>query len=197
GEMAGGVAHDFNNILAAILGRAQLLLQSVDDPGIRRQLGVVEQAALDGAQTVRRVQEFTRVRQDERFETLDLNRVLHGVVELTRPAWEAGAKRRGVVVNLHLDLTASQSIAGAASELTLTFPIGAVAIEHGPSADGPAPMALRVLVADDEESVLTVLDEMLRGMGHQVTPALGGPAAVDALRHATFDVVFTDLGMPE
>jgi len=57
GEMAGGVAHDFNNILAAILGRTQLLLQSVDDPGIRRQLGVVEQAALDGAQTVRRVQE--------------------------------------------------------------------------------------------------------------------------------------------
>jgi signal transduction histidine kinase len=268
GEMAGGVAHDFNNILAAILGRTQLLLQSVDDPGIRRQLGVVEQAALDGAQTVRRVQEFTRVRQDERFETLDLNRVLYGVVELTRPAWEAGAKRRGVVVNLHLDLRASLPIAGAASELrevftnmvlnavdampaggelwiasadeggqvrvqvrdtgvgmdhetcarvfdpffttkevkgtglglsvaygivkrhrgridvrsgtgtgtefTLTFPTGAVPVELAPSADGPAPMALRALVADDEESVLTVLSEMLRGMGHQVTPRSAG-----------------------
>jgi len=291
GEMAGGVAHDFNNILAAILGRTQLLLQSVDDPGIRRQLGVVEQAALDGAQTVRRVQEFTRVRQDERFETLDLNRVLYGVVELTRPAWEAGAKRRGVVVNLHLDLKASDTIAGAASELrevftnmvlnavdampsggelwitsadepghvkvqvrdsgvgmdhdtrarvfdpffttkevkgtglglsvaygivkrhggridvhstpgegtefTLTFPTGVVPVALGPSADGPTPTALRALVADDEESVLTVLAEMLRGMGHQVTQALGGPAAVDLLRSATFDVVFTDLGMPE
>ena len=31
GEMAGGVAHDFNNILAAILGRTQLLLQGVSD----------------------------------------------------------------------------------------------------------------------------------------------------------------------
>jgi signal transduction histidine kinase len=291
GEMAGGVAHDFNNILAAILGRTQLLLQSVDDPGIRRQLGVVEQAALDGAQTVRRVQEFTRVRQDERFETLDLNRVLYGVVELTRPAWEAGAKRRGVVVNLHLDLKASQTIVGAASELrevftnmvlnavdampaggelwissadadgdvrvqvrdtgvgmdhdtrarvfdpffttkevkgtglglsvaygivkrhrghidvhsspgagtefTLTFPTGAIPMAHGPAADGPPPTALRALVADDEESVLTVLAEMLRGMGHQVTPALGGPAAIELLRHETYDVVFTDLGMPE
>ena len=52
-------------------------------------------AALDGAQTVRRVQEFTRVRQDERFETLDVNRVLYGVVELTRPAGEAGANVLG------------------------------------------------------------------------------------------------------
>ena len=121
GEMAGGVAHDFNNILAAILGRTQLLLQSVSDPEIRRQLGVVEQAALDGAQTVRRVQEFTRVRQDERFETLDVNRVLYGVVELTRPAWEAGAKRRGVVINLHLDFKATHTMAGAASELREVF----------------------------------------------------------------------------
>jgi len=291
GEMAGGVAHDFNNILAAILGRTQLLLQSVDDPGIRRQLGVVEQAALDGAQTVRRVQEFTRVRQDERFETLDVNRVLYGVVELTRPAWEAGVKRRGVVVNLHLDLKATRTIAGAASELgevftnmvlnavdampsggelwittadtpehvrvqvrdtgvgmdqetrarvfdpffttkevkgtglglsvaygivkrhrgnievhssrgsgtefTLTLPHGAIPVELGPAADGPAPTSLRALVADDEESVLSVLVEMLRGMGHQVTPALGGSAAIEVLRLETFDVVFTDLGMPD
>jgi signal transduction histidine kinase/CheY-like chemotaxis protein len=291
GEMAGGVAHDFNNILAAILGRTQLLLQSVSEPEIRRQLGVVEQAALDGAQTVRRVQEFTRVRQDERFETLDVNRVLYGVVELTRPAWEAGAKRRGLVVNVHLELKATNTIAGAASELrevftnlvlnavdampaggelriasadedgavrvqvrdtgigmdsetrarvfdpffttkevkgtglglsvaygivtrhhgqidvqsspgngtlfTLTFPCGAVPVEFGPLAEGPAPTALRVLVVDDEESVLSVLAEMLRGMGHHVTAALGGPAAVDVLRGDSFDVVFTDLGMPD
>ena len=78
GEMAGGVAHDFNNILAAILGRTQLLLQSAGDAELRRQLEVVEQAALDGAQAVRRVQEFTRVRQDERFETLDVDRVIDG-----------------------------------------------------------------------------------------------------------------------
>ena len=291
GEMAGGVAHDFNNILAAILGRTQLLLQSVDDPGIRLQLGVIEQAALDGAQTVRRVQEFTRVRQDERFETIDVNRVLYGVVELTRPAWEAGAKRRGVVVNVHLDLKATLTIAGAASELrevftnlvlnsidampvggdlwitshdepeavrvqvrdtgigmdsdtrarvfdpffttkevkgtglglsvaygivnrhrgqidvqsapssgtvfTLTFPVGAVPVQLGPSAEGPPPTSLRALVVDDEETVMLVLSEMLRAMGHHVTAALGGSAAIEILRSEQFDVVFTDLGMPE
>ena len=51
-------------------------------------------------------------------------------------------------------------------------------------------------MADDEESVLSVLVEMLRGMGHQVTPALGGPEALELLRRETYDIVFTDLGMP-
>ena len=291
GEMAGGVAHDFNNILAAILGRTQLLLQTVPDAELRRQLGVVEQAALDGAQTVRRVQEFTRVRQDERFEPLDVNQVLLDVLELTRPAWEAGAKRRGVPVDVHLELTASQPASGNASELrevftnlvlnavdalpnggelwittengpdvvrvqvrdngvgmdadtrakifdpffttkelkgtglglsvaygivsrhrgtiqvdsepgfgtvfTLEFPAGLA--ESGPPADdASAPLPeMHALVVDDEEAVLEVLGDMLGLMGMRVTRAHGGPAGVAALERESFDVVFTDLGMPE
>jgi CheY-like chemotaxis protein len=42
-----------------------------------------------------------------------------------------------------------------------------------------------------------VLAEMLRGAGHHVTTALGGLAAIEVLRGPAFDVVFTDLGMPE
>src|SRR3989441_8034600 len=53
GEMASGVAHDFNNLLASILGRAQLVLQRVQNPQLRQWLQVIERAALDGAQTVR------------------------------------------------------------------------------------------------------------------------------------------------
>ncbi|GAJ07815.1 unnamed protein product, partial [marine sediment metagenome] len=59
GEMAGGVAHDFNNVLSVILGRAQLALDSVEDPRLKKSLHAIEQAALDAAKTVRRLQEFT------------------------------------------------------------------------------------------------------------------------------------------
>ncbi len=121
GEMAGGVAHDFNNILAAILGRTQLLLRSVQDAEVNRQLLVIEQAALDGASTVRRVQEFTRLRQDEHFETLDVNQVLHDVIEFTRPAWMTNAKKRGVSVEIRQFLEAAQPVAGNASELREVF----------------------------------------------------------------------------
>ncbi|HZJ70422.1 MAG TPA: GAF domain-containing protein, partial [Planctomycetota bacterium] len=116
GEMAGGVAHDFNNILAAILGRTQLLLQQVEAPALRTQLRVIEEAALDGAHTVRRVQEFTRVRHDADFDTLDLNAILEGVLELTRPVWEEGTRRRGIAIEMVTDLAARQTVAGNASE---------------------------------------------------------------------------------
>src|SRR5256886_16698189 len=60
GEMASGVAHDFNNLLASILGRAQLTLQRLQDPQLRQGLKGIERAALDGAQTVRRLPGSTR-----------------------------------------------------------------------------------------------------------------------------------------
>ena len=121
GEMAGGVAHDFNNILAAILGRTQLLLRDATEPEVRRQLQVIEQAALDGASTVRRVQEFTRLRQDEQFEPIDLNQVIRDVIEFTRPAWQTNAKKRGVSVEIRQFLDARQAVAGNGSELREVF----------------------------------------------------------------------------
>jgi signal transduction histidine kinase/ActR/RegA family two-component response regulator len=121
GEMAGGVAHDFNNILAAILGRTQLLLRSMENTEIRRQLVVIEQAALDGASTVRRVQEFTRLRQDEHFQTVDIAQVLRDVVEFTRPAWMSGAKKRGLHVEVRQFLDSKHPVAGNASELREVF----------------------------------------------------------------------------
>ena len=52
GEMASGVAHDFNNALAAILGNAQLLLNRPIDEELRETLKIIEKVAKDSAQTV-------------------------------------------------------------------------------------------------------------------------------------------------
>src|SRR5437667_8906904 len=96
GEMAAGVAHDFNNLLSVILGRAELMLRRVREPGMVRDLEAVRRAAQDGADTVRRIQECTRTRRTRSFERVDLGDVAREVIELTRPRWEVEGQSRGV-----------------------------------------------------------------------------------------------------
>ena len=81
GEMAAGVAHDFNNVLSAILGRAQMLKVILQDDEVLKSLRVIEKAALDGAGTVRRIQEFAKAKNDRVFVPVSLNPLVREVVE--------------------------------------------------------------------------------------------------------------------
>src|SRR5262249_34052861 len=96
GERAAGVAHDFNNLLAVIVGRAELLLRTNPEPTMARDVKLIRQAAWDGAQTVRRIQEFTRTRQTRPSGRVSIPELLHDVVELTRGRWEGEAQSLGV-----------------------------------------------------------------------------------------------------
>jgi len=54
-----------------------------------------------------------------------------------------------------------------------------------------------ILVVDDDVQVLDVMSEMLRLEGHEVAVAENGRLAVERLRSGGFDLVITDLIMPE
>ncbi len=83
GELAAGVAHDFNNVLSAILGRAQMLSVLLKDEDILKSVRVIERAALDGAGTVRRIQEFAKEKSEGEFVGLSLNSLVRDAVDLT------------------------------------------------------------------------------------------------------------------
>ena len=117
GQMASGVAHDFNNLLAAISGRTQLLLGRIDDPVQKRWLQAIKRAADDGAQTVRRLQEFTRVRRDQPFVAVDLNEIIRGALEVTETRWREDAQSRGIVIAVETALPPLPPIGGDAVEL--------------------------------------------------------------------------------
>jgi DNA-binding NtrC family response regulator len=53
-----------------------------------------------------------------------------------------------------------------------------------------------ILVVDDQESMRTLLRDMLEVIGHNVTLAEGGEQALSALEQAHFDLVLSDLNMP-
>lgn len=121
GQLASGVAHDFNNSLAAILGRAQLLRRQVNDPALVRNLDIIQTAAEDAAATVRRIQTFARKSPVKEFELLDVGSLLNDAIEITRTRWENEARLRGLEYQVRLEAEAGQSSYGSASELREVF----------------------------------------------------------------------------
>jgi CheY-like chemotaxis protein len=93
--LAAGVAHDFNNALAAIVGRTQLLLRLVADDKLRRHLRIIETAALDAAETVSRIQNFARRTPRGPLKTVHASTLLADTVQLTRTRWETDARAQG------------------------------------------------------------------------------------------------------
>ena len=59
-----------------------------------------------------------------------------------------------------------------------------------------SPKPIRLLIADDEEDLVTFLAHRLRKRGLEVTMALSGSEAVSAGAELTFDVAIVDLKMP-
>ena len=117
GELAAGVAHDFNNNLGIILGRTQLLLMKTSDPEVSSGLNVIRQAAMDGGEAVRRIQQFSRVREDRAHEVLDLGEIVEEVVEITRGKWKNESERRGVKVDVVVEASSPSPILGSRAEI--------------------------------------------------------------------------------
>src|SRR4029078_950391 len=121
GQLASGVAHDFNNSLAAILGRAQLLRRQVDDPALVRNLDIIQTAAEDAAATVRRIQTFARKSAVKEFEAVHVSSLLNDAVEITRTRWQNEARIRGLEYDVKLNAEKEQFTYGSASELREVF----------------------------------------------------------------------------
>jgi PAS domain S-box-containing protein len=292
GQLASGVAHDFNNSLAAILGRAQLILRRVKDDDLIRSLGIIVTAAEDAAATVRRIQTFARKSVAAELELLDVGGLLRDAIEITRTRWQNEARAEGSNLDVTLNANDGLFTLGNASELREVFvnlivnavdampqggklticgerngerlrlrfadtgigmkeevrervfePFyttkgvhgtglglavsygiierhqGMISVESKPGQgttfyiDLPyaeqieialeaakpdnSTNSLSVLVVDDEEFVRETLAEMLQDLDHRVVTVEGGREALEKVSTGDFDLVFTDLAMPE
>lgn len=292
GDIAGGVAHDFNNILGTILGRVQLLQKRIDDPELKRELETIEAATLEGRTTVRTLQDFTHLSRRSQLAKADLNKVIREAIENTSPAWKSTAQRAGITINLCPDLKSIPMVKGNHDELReavsnvilnsvdalpdggniwistgatdgnvflriaddgigmdentknkMFFPFfstrgkkGAgmglsmvygimfrnqadIQVKSSPGegaeftfifslpeeAEPAIPVEetsakssnLNILLVDDELSLLDVVGDMIDYMGHTCRKVDSGRVALEVLEEKEFDLVVTDLGMPE
>ena len=104
GEMAAGVAHNFNNLLQMILGAGETALSKLGTGEIRKSRDVLLtliDACHRGADIVRRIKDFTLVKTDEIDEAkvFDLGELVSEAVQLTKPLWANPASLHKYTLN--------------------------------------------------------------------------------------------------
>lgn len=105
GEMAAGVAHNFNNLLTGIMGYAELIIAHQDTPAAAREDArkIVEWTHRCAA-VVRRIKTFGRPVDIRNREAVKLHQLVRDTLEVTRPKWETEPQRQGRTVRISLDL---------------------------------------------------------------------------------------------
>tara|TARA_Y100001954_G_scaffold238179_2_gene304584 strand:- start:2943 stop:5348 length:2406 start_codon:yes stop_codon:yes gene_type:complete len=107
GEMAAGVAHDLNNLFAAILGRTTLLRRAKDEESATEHIDIIDKAVDDGARTLKRLQQFSDDDLEQNREDLAPAILLEDAIAITRPKWSRlmdQQKSEGIQVQLEADL---------------------------------------------------------------------------------------------
>jgi signal transduction histidine kinase len=117
GETVGGLAHNLNNSLAAILAYAELMLREAQTAPAKRRLSVIRDVALEASATVRRLQEFVSRQPHVALGPVGLPAVIAQAVEMTAPRWRDDAQRRGVAIAVTQNMEALPPVEGNAFEL--------------------------------------------------------------------------------
>jgi PAS domain S-box-containing protein len=118
GELAAGVAHNLNNSLTVIQGRAQLLLmRNSADQGNKKSLEVITQAVGDCSQTLRRLLDFSRRESTRHPMPVDLSELVSSSVEIAQPKWQGESANRTGTIEMRIDAPASVFTMGDSAEL--------------------------------------------------------------------------------
>ena len=115
--MAGGIANEFNNLLAIVLGKTQLMLPRAPEGPMREGLAAVEEAAWRAADVVRRLQGFAATSMEKGAGPVDLVSVVRDALALTRALWKDEAEARGTPIEVVTVLDKVPHVDGQASAL--------------------------------------------------------------------------------
>ncbi len=121
GKLSSGAAHDFNNVIAGVLGRVHLMRKGANSADLCEHLDGIEDAVKTGSETVRRMLEYAKGEISRSMEILDLKKLMDIVVFITQPKWINLPEEKGIIVSLKTELDDNIHIRGNKSELTNAF----------------------------------------------------------------------------
>jgi signal transduction histidine kinase/ActR/RegA family two-component response regulator len=170
GELSFGVAHNVNNTLTGILGRAQLILRNSTDPGkVESGLELIIKSAEDGAHIIRRIQDFARQRPSREFEVVAVAELLKDACEMTRPRWESRSEFAPIRFALQADCNAH--IKGDPVELREVL----VNMIYNAIDAMPSGGEVRVSTQENRDRIVIHITDTGTGMGPEVKQRLFDP----------------------
>lgn len=122
GRLAGGVAHDLNNLLAPILGYGEMLMDDFAPNDVRREpVAEILHSALRAKDLVGQLLAFSR-KQTLEYKTLDMNRIIKGVENLLRHTI-----RENIIIDIILSKTTQtiQADIGQIEQVILNLAVNA------------------------------------------------------------------------
>ncbi len=117
GDLASGVAHDFNNLLGVIFGRTQLLHLKATDQKVKQDLEIILKAAIDGSETVKRLQDFAKQKVEDNASAIDVNMIIEDAIQLTQTKWKDYAQHKGVYIEIKKEFAGLPIVLGSGAEL--------------------------------------------------------------------------------
>ena len=170
GELSFGVAHNVNNTLTGILGRAQLILRnSNDESKIKAGLELIIKSAEDGAHIIRRIQDFARQRPSREFEKISIAELLKDACEMTRPRWES--RSEFAQIRFALDADCEAYVKGDPVELREVL----VNMIYNASDAMPSGGEIRLSTQETRERVVVCVGDTGTGMSPEVKQRLFDP----------------------
>ena len=103
GTITAGISHEFNNILAVMMGRAEVLEQGFDDDNeLKKGLKTIIKAGEDGALIVKKMLTFTKSEANpSEYIFFDIRHLLEQAIDFAKPRWENMAQAGGMNYNMN------------------------------------------------------------------------------------------------
>lgn len=117
GKLTAGAAHDFNNVIAEVMGQIRQIKRSATDPWLLKQLEMLESSTRTGSDTIRRMLDFARGGRVTQMEILDIDKLMHNVIYMTQARWLEVQQKEGVLISPVIEVDTDLYIEGSRSEI--------------------------------------------------------------------------------
>lgn len=111
GELAGTVFHDLNNVMGAIMGRSQLILNrlsKISDLELAAKIAhdaeLIEKSAIDSGEILSSLGRFSQTRKETRQTIISIMDLINDAIEIVRPYWEKLSQEKQIRITLRKDV---------------------------------------------------------------------------------------------